>query len=92
MPDVIEVSAQINVYHPRQPLQYPSRYSVYRLMGMTSRPVPIGALPEVQCLGNVDSYSALVIFRSTHPYGLGAVDAGRIHPKISGDISTRNRG
>src|SRR3989304_1325418 len=48
MPDVIKVSAQINVYHPRQSLQYPSRYSVYRLMGMTSRPVPVGAPPEVR--------------------------------------------
>src|SRR4030043_322466 len=48
MPDVIEVSAQINVYPPRQTLQYSSRHSVYCLMGMTSRPVPVGAPLEVR--------------------------------------------
>ncbi len=53
--------------------------------------LPLGVYPSPQSIYNVDSYSALLIFGSTHPYGLGAVDAGRIHPKISGDIGTRNR-
>jgi len=43
MPDVVEVFTQINIHHSCQALQYPPGYSVYRLMGMTFWPVPVGA-------------------------------------------------
>jgi hypothetical protein len=62
MPNVIEVSAQINVYHSRQPLQYPLGYSIYCLMGMTPRPVPVGAPPEVRFKDRLKDQFQCVIY------------------------------